>query len=182
MDATRREEYDEIFTIVYRKYHQVICRFLGGIVYDSAVAEELCQEVFLKVWEKNAALDPDQIKTFNYLFTIARNAGIDYLRRKKIEDNRLKQVCLTEAVMDRAFYENIENSYVRGEVISTLGDVISSFPALKKEIFIDKNFHVRRYSDISREKKVSVYRIRQIDEEVLGRIREVMEEYFLQAG
>ena len=182
MDVEKREEYDEIFTHAYRTYYRIINRFLNGIVYDSAVAEELCQDVFLKVWERNARLDPGSGKTLNFLFTIAKNAGIDYLRRKKIEDSRLRQVCLDEAAMDRAFYDSIENSYIRGEVISTLGDIINSFPEREKEVLVEKILHERRSSEISREKKISVYRIRQIEEEAQGRIREMMGDYFRAAG
>ncbi len=182
MDAAKREGYDEIFTTVYRAHYQAVCRFLAGIVFDCAVAEELCQDVFLKVWEKNAGIEPGPGKTLNFLFTIARNAGIDYLRRKKIEDGRLKQIFLEEAVMDRAFYEDIENSYVMGEVVSTLGEIINSFPERKREVFIEKNLNERRAAEISREKNISVYRIRQIDGEVQGRIREVLGDYFREAG
>lgn len=53
-------------------------RFTG-----STQAEDITQEVFIKVWKnlKNFDVDKSQFKT--WLFTIARNTATDYLRKKK---------------------------------------------------------------------------------------------------
>ncbi|MGE4313435.1 MAG: sigma-70 family RNA polymerase sigma factor [Pseudobdellovibrionaceae bacterium] len=51
----------------------------GG--YAPELAEELMQESFLSVWEKAASFDATKSAPSTWLYTIARNKKIDYLRK-----------------------------------------------------------------------------------------------------
>lgn len=69
------------FTEVVRTLQAPVWRFLVHLVGDPALAEDLTQEVFLKVHAR--------LRTFRYrshlstwVLAIARNAGIDALRRR----------------------------------------------------------------------------------------------------
>lgn len=44
-------------------------------------AEELVQEVMIKVWQKASDFDPTRASASTWIFTITRNARIDYLRK-----------------------------------------------------------------------------------------------------
>lgn len=48
------------------------------------VAEELAQEVMLKVWRKAHLFDPDKGSVVTWAFTIARNLRIDKIRREHV--------------------------------------------------------------------------------------------------
>ena len=50
-----------------------------GIYYEVYVAEDLAQDVFVRLLDYKQMLRPDTVKYF--LFTIARNIVIDYIRR-----------------------------------------------------------------------------------------------------
>ena len=67
---------------IISQYLKPVYRFVFGLVGEEAVAEDLTQDVFIKVWKK--------IKSYNskysfktWLFAVARNTAIDYLRKKK---------------------------------------------------------------------------------------------------
>jgi RNA polymerase sigma-70 factor (ECF subfamily) len=45
------------------------------------VADELVQEVMLKIWNKAHLYNPEKASVTTWLYTLARNARIDYLRR-----------------------------------------------------------------------------------------------------
>ena len=45
------------------------------------LADELAQEVMIKVWNKAHTYKPDMAAVSTWIFTLARNARIDYLRR-----------------------------------------------------------------------------------------------------
>ncbi len=49
-------------------------------------AEELVQEVMIKIWQKAANFDPSRASASTWIFTIARNARIDYLRKHAKHD------------------------------------------------------------------------------------------------
>jgi RNA polymerase sigma-70 factor (ECF subfamily) len=60
----------------------VVRRFLFGMCGDWHVAEDLAQESLLKAWRSRASFNGrSNVRT--WVFTIARNAWIDYLRRQR---------------------------------------------------------------------------------------------------
>lgn len=46
------------------------------------IAEDLVQEVMIKVWQKAEAYDPKKASATTWIYTVARNCRIDMLRRK----------------------------------------------------------------------------------------------------
>lgn len=170
-----------IFTDIYRKYSKAITRYLGRVVCDPDLAEDLCQDVFMKIFEKNIRLDPESPRTRSYVYAVARNTAIDHLRRKKLESDKMQNMHLEDVEMDRRFYEDIGNAQLRGEIISTLSDVISSFPEEKRRLFIKKNFENRDAASVARDGGTSVYLYRKIEAELCRRIRDSLEHYFPEA-
>lgn len=53
----------------------------GG--FNPETADELAQETMLTVWDKASSFDPAQAKASTWIFTIARNKKIDYIRKYK---------------------------------------------------------------------------------------------------
>jgi RNA polymerase sigma factor (sigma-70 family) len=168
----------DAFTEVYRKYSRAITRYLGRVVFDRDLAEDLSQDVFVKLFEKNVRLDPESPRTLGYLFAVARNTAIDYLRRKRVEIDKIKSMRLEDAVMDRRFYEDLGNAQLRGEIISTLADVINSFPEDQRRLLIKKNFENRDSASVARDGGTSVYLFKKIEQEFNRRVRDSLRQYF----
>ena len=55
---------------------------------NKAVAEEIVQNLFLKLWEKRGTLAIGQLE--NYLFSSIRNATIDFLNKQMVADKYLE--------------------------------------------------------------------------------------------
>jgi RNA polymerase sigma factor (sigma-70 family) len=170
--------YNENFTLNYIKFSKMIIRFLRKMVNDWDISEELSHDVFLKIYERNIDLDPHSPRTVNYLLTVAKNTAIDYIRRKRIEEEKLKSLYLEEVSVDKEFYDAIGDAYLQGEIVSTLSDIINSFPENKRDIFIKKNFFKKNYTSIAHDAKVSTYRVKQIDDEMHQKIRNNLKQYF----
>ncbi len=80
----------DAFDSLVRLYQQPVWRFLCRLVRDPALAEDLAQETFLRAFRKLDGF-AHQSRFSTWLFQIARNAGIDALRRRD-RDNRLLEV------------------------------------------------------------------------------------------
>src|SRR5262249_18709939 len=50
------------------------------VVRDAAIAEDLTQETFLRVWNRAQAFDPERGAIGAWLLAVARNRAIDWLR------------------------------------------------------------------------------------------------------
>ena len=72
----------EVLTDIIRDYRDGLLLYLNGIVQDITVAEELTEEVFVKLVMKRPRFSADSsFKT--WLYVIGRNLAISYLRRQK---------------------------------------------------------------------------------------------------
>ncbi|MDQ2076803.1 sigma-70 family RNA polymerase sigma factor [Marinimicrobium sp. ABcell2] len=71
-----------VFARLFRHFAPLVKGFYlsnGGLTPESA--DELVQEVMVKVWRKAAGFDPRKSSASTWIFTIARNSRIDYLRK-----------------------------------------------------------------------------------------------------
>lgn len=71
---------DDALGEVYDKYGRVAFAVIVRIVRDSAIAEDLTQETFLRVWNRAGAFDAERGSLGPWILTVARNRAIDYLR------------------------------------------------------------------------------------------------------
>ncbi|NMO95170.1 RNA polymerase sigma factor [Paenibacillus lemnae] len=67
---------------LYDQYERVIYAFAFRIVQDTMTAEEVVQELFLRIWNHAERYDGQQGKLMTWMFAITRNIAIDMLRRK----------------------------------------------------------------------------------------------------
>lgn len=63
------------------------------IVQKEELAEEVLQDVFLKIWDKIESYDATKGKLFTWMLNIARNQAIDKLRSREIsKSNKTKDI------------------------------------------------------------------------------------------
>lgn len=72
----------EALECVYDRYERAVYSFAYRIVQDTMAAEEVVQELFLRVWNHAERYDQSQGKLSTWMFTITRNIAVDMLRRK----------------------------------------------------------------------------------------------------
>ena len=78
------------FTRLFRHFAPLIKAFaLSGSSLSEAHADELVQEVMLKVWQKAAAFNPEKAAASTWVYTIARNCRTDMFRRLQKFDTPL---------------------------------------------------------------------------------------------
>jgi len=68
---------------LYRRHGRRVYSLAFHIVGDEARAEEITQDVFLKVWEKAGSFDPAKAQPMTWMLRITRNRSIDVWRREK---------------------------------------------------------------------------------------------------
>ncbi|MDX2153253.1 MAG: sigma-70 family RNA polymerase sigma factor [Bryobacteraceae bacterium] len=73
----------DALSVLYDRYAGVVYSVLLRIVRDTAVAEDLAQETFLRVWNGIHQYDSERGSLAAFVLTVARNRGIDYLRSRE---------------------------------------------------------------------------------------------------
>ncbi|MCY0901528.1 MAG: sigma-70 family RNA polymerase sigma factor [Firmicutes bacterium] len=91
-------------TALYDRYERLVYSFAVRAVRDRSAAEEIVQDVFVKVWRSAERYDASQGKLSTWLLTIARRTAIDMHRKTQrrlipelMEDEQLAQVHDDEA-------------------------------------------------------------------------------------
>lgn len=70
------------FAAVYRATSAKLYGILLRILKRRDLADEMLQEVYIKVWERAGDFDPARASPITWLATIARNRALDEVRRK----------------------------------------------------------------------------------------------------
>ncbi|WP_330925800.1 sigma-70 family RNA polymerase sigma factor [Candidatus Sororendozoicomonas aggregata] len=73
----------QLFIQLYDYFAPRLKRYLVNLGASDAIAEELLQETLLAVWYKCDSYNPAQAAASTWIFRIARNQWIDYLRKMK---------------------------------------------------------------------------------------------------
>ncbi|MCA1055968.1 sigma-70 family RNA polymerase sigma factor [Rossellomorea aquimaris] len=68
---------------LYRKYEKLVYSFSFKMTGNTEIAEEVIQEVFLKLWKEHAPYNQSKGKFSSWLLTMTRNACLDALRKRK---------------------------------------------------------------------------------------------------
>lgn len=76
------------FERIYQLYSESIFGVIFSIVKDEKIAEEILQDVFMKVWDNAGSYNSKKGRFFTWLLNIARNASIDQLRSKSHKNSQ----------------------------------------------------------------------------------------------
>jgi RNA polymerase sigma-70 factor (ECF subfamily) len=77
--AGDRSALGDLYRATSAKLYGVVIR----IVKDSGEAEDVLQDVYMVVWRRAGAFDPDRGSAITWLAAVARNRAIDRLRARK---------------------------------------------------------------------------------------------------
>ncbi|MNL05640.1 putative RNA polymerase sigma factor FecI [compost metagenome] len=79
------------FTVLYERYRIRIYLFIKKYLKSAQLSDDICQNVFLKIWERKEELIG--IHTFNaYAFTIAKRQSLDFLKRAAVEKTAMNLI------------------------------------------------------------------------------------------
>ena len=76
------------FSQLYDNYNEAIFGIIYSIVLDKNIAQEVLQDVFVKIWNKRDSYDINKGRFFTWILNIARNASIDEIRSKSFKNER----------------------------------------------------------------------------------------------
>jgi len=74
-----RRAFDELYSLTSGRIFAVAMR----IMKNTTEAEEICQDAFVRVWQRAETFRPGQARAMSWLTTIARNLAIDRIRAAK---------------------------------------------------------------------------------------------------
>ncbi|MGQ8338811.1 RNA polymerase sigma-70 factor [Sunxiuqinia sp. A32] len=131
--------------------------FAFKITKDDKVAEDIVQDVFIKVWEKKS--DIESINIEGYLFRLVRNQCLDYIKHikvtseKEVELHSLKRI---EELYRIDFIRDEPYLLIQEELKLEIERTIDSLPPRCKEVFILSKIDGLKNREIAEKLQINV--------------------------
>ena len=141
----------DAFAFFYQKYSPALHQKLNKMVKIPEIADELLQDIFLKVWTKRDSID--LTRSFKaWLFTIAQNAVYDYYR-KLAQDKKMQEHLIHTFA---TFYNQTEDYIYHKERSTALNEAIAQLPPQRRAIFRLCKLEEKSYKEVAEQLNISV--------------------------
>jgi len=141
---------ERAFTYFYERHSLIIYRKIKKMVKVDVLADELMQDVFVRLWDKRHLIDPEK-PLKSYLFLIAQNLVYDFYRKlgreERLQSEVMKQFSET--------YLHSEEEVILKETQELLNRAVEHLPAQQRLVFRLCKLEGKTYEQVSRELGIS---------------------------
>ncbi len=130
-------EHEEIFSA----YRDKVASYLFSRVSVREDAEDLCSEVFAKVYRSLPEYDAERSSLSTWIYNITRYTLIDYMRTKRTFEPLGEEL---------AAAADVEETFIKKETLSLLAKARASLDEQKRDIIILRYYKGHTLTEISR--------------------------------
>ena len=139
---------DRAFDELYNSYREPSLRFCNSILKDTEESENIIQEVFIKIWNRRATINPE-LNFTSYLFTIIKNRVFDHL--KEVKKNDFLKEKFWEKILE---YKAIDNE-IKEERFAKIKEAVDELSE-KRKVIIKLNYEEgKSYEEIAQQLNIS---------------------------
>lgn len=166
------------FESLFCRYHDQLCLYSYGLVVNEDAAEEIVNDVFLKIWTKREQIHIN-IGIKPYLFRCVFNACADYLNH----NNDIKQSNNTDIDQqinkligsgEEYIFSLLQSKEVEKDVLHA----IEQLPKQCRIIFCLSRFEILTYAEISERLNISINTVKTQMSRALESLRKQLRKYF----
>jgi RNA polymerase sigma-70 factor (ECF subfamily) len=176
----------EAFAELVRRYKSPIYHFILRQVRQGNTAEDVTQDVFLRVVQ-SAAEFKHEARFSTWLYTIARNLCVDHLRKQThrrhpsldqpSQSNGADSRPLAENVADVHPRASVERSAVAGEVADRIVQAVEALPEEQREVFLLREVANLPFKEIAQVTGVGENTVKSRMRYALDRLQEALSEF-----
>ena len=160
------------FKEMFDHYNRPLYYFVFKYLRNKEDAEEIVQEIFLKIWRERSKLDAG-LSLKSFLFTIAYNSTMNALRKRSFNNQYINMVGLTQPSSDLATEKEVNYR----ETLLLIENAIELLPPKRKQVFKMSRYEELTYQEIADELSLSVKTVNDHMNEALKFLRKNLKEY-----
>ena len=119
------------FEILFQQYYARFYNFVHNLIKDSHNAEDIVQNVFMKVWINRKNLHPDQ-SIHNYIYVLTKHEVLNHIRDRKAY-TQIERLVMSDQPSSLAV--NDETFQIR-DLDSRIRTFIASMPEQRRKVFM----------------------------------------------
>jgi RNA polymerase sigma-70 factor, ECF subfamily len=155
------------FRKLVEEFHLPVFRFARNLIGDEHDAEDIAQEVFLAAFNHLATYNSERAAFQTWLFTIARNRCVNYLKRKR-------------PLIDRDAIANTQHAAIsdesaRSEFWICLDKALDALPIEQKTAFVLAEIEGLPYADIAQIEQTTLGTVKSRIHRAKQNLRDAME-------
>jgi RNA polymerase sigma-70 factor (family 1) len=139
------------FDQVYEIFSHKLFSFVFKILKNEAEADDIVQEVFVKIWESRQKLEDYKLLN-SYIFTIAYNSSIDLIR-KRINNSKYLEHLKNSAVINVS--PTIISQIEFNELKTQAEKLIDNLPERQKQVYLLHREEGLTYIEIAEQMGIS---------------------------
>lgn len=124
----------EALGVLYERYSRAVYSFSLRIVGDAQVAEEILQEVFVRIWQQGGSYQAARGSLITWLLSITHNLSIDEMRRRKRRPQKAESEepeSILASLPDEGL--DIEDEVWLASLRTMIQDALQQLPAAQRE-------------------------------------------------
>ena len=140
------------FSELLARNRNVVLNYLSRLVVNRAVAEELAQDVFVRVYRSRRTYEPNA-KFSTWLYRITTNVALNYFRDERRAQNQVSLDMLDALQLRREAQDGtplVEHRLVRNVVVRQIRTAIRSLPPKQRAAVIMHKYDEMDYAQIAR--------------------------------
>jgi len=142
---------EEAFEQVFKNHFKRLHAYAFTILRDEIQAEEMVQQVFFKLWERNENLSLTGSVT-SYLYRAVHNESLNYIKHQKVRSNHQLNV----AYSMKNEVEHPAKKIMAGELEKKIHSALNELPEQCRTIFQMSRFDELKYREIADKLGISV--------------------------
>jgi RNA polymerase sigma-70 factor (ECF subfamily) len=139
------------FEVLFRAHYSALCSYANQFLKDVDAAEEVVQEIMLKVWTNRESLVIDTSMK-SYLFRAVRNGCMNVLKHMKVRE----EYKTWRENQGEESHLSKEDEMIASELEQKIREAIDRLPMERRKVFIMSRYEGLTYNQIADKLGISV--------------------------
>lgn len=150
---------------LYVNYNKKVLGYIMNKVNDINIAEDLCADIFVKIYSKIDEFDSTKASISTWIYTVTRNSLIDYYRTRKVHEE-IPETLTTDS--------SIEDDVCNNETLETLADALGKLDERERDIIIGRYYSGYSLKDLAEKIGVSYSYIKVLHNNALNNMKKLL--------
>lgn len=155
LNMTQESYLVQDFEKIFRTQFSAVKHFIFTLLKSEEDAEDIAQDVFVKLWTNYETWKDNDGKD-GYIYAVARNLTLDFIRHKRLEDNYRDEQIQEYSIKELFGSADILNPIYYNEIQLILKLALERFPERRRNIFEMSRFKKMSNVEIAETLHISV--------------------------
>ena len=147
---------------IYKEYSDKVLRYARSKISNPQDAEDVCSAVFLKIQRGLPQYDPSKSSLSTWIYSIARNAVIDFYRRSRTDEQLDEEIACTEDGFETLYEE---------ETLEALAAALERLPTRESDVIILHYYSGKPLKEIAQRMKMSYSNLKSLHKKALVHLK-----------